>query len=45
MKKIGIIAAMNEEMQEIKKIMDNLTEKVIFDLFFYCCCNWFNNNW
>ena len=35
MKKIGIIAAMNEEMQEIKKIMDNLTEKVIFDLFFY----------
>ena len=35
MKKIGIIAAMNEEMQEIKKIMDNLTEKVIFDLVFY----------
>ena len=27
MKKIGIIAAMNEEMQEIKNIMSNIEEK------------------
>lgn len=32
MKKIGIIAAMNEEMQEIKNIMKNIEEKNIFNL-------------
>lgn len=35
MKKIGIIAAMNEEMQEIKNIMENVTEKNIFNLKFF----------
>ena len=35
MKKIGIIAAMNEEMQEIKNIMSNIEEKNIYNLRFY----------
>ncbi len=35
MKKIGIIAAMNEEMQEIKNIMSNVKENVIYDLKFF----------
>ena len=34
MKKIGIIAAMQEEMQEIQKIMDNVKETKIYDLNF-----------
>lgn len=35
MKKIGIIAAMNEEMQEIKNIMTGITQKNIYNLKFY----------
>ena len=35
MKKIGIIAAMQEEMQEIRKIMCNISEKNIYDLTFF----------
>lgn len=35
MKKIGIIAAMSEEMQEIKNIMSDISEREIFDLKFY----------
>ena len=34
MKKFGIIAAMQEEMQEIQKIMDNVKETKIYDLNF-----------
>lgn len=35
MKKIGIIAAMNEEMQEIKNIMTNIKENKIYNLNFF----------
>ena len=35
MKKIGIIAAMNEEMQEIKNIMTNIKENKIYNLSFF----------
>ncbi len=35
MKKIGIIAAMNEEMQQIKNIMKNIVEKNIYNLKFF----------
>lgn len=35
MKKIGIIAAMNEEMQEIKNIMNNIKENAIYGLNFF----------
>ncbi len=35
MKKIGIIAAMNEEMQEIKNIMNDIKEKNIYNLNFF----------
>ena len=35
MKKVGIIAAMEEEMQAIKVIMDNANENKIYDLIFY----------
>ena len=35
MKRIGIIAAMNEEMQEIKNIMTNIEEKHVFNLTFF----------
>lgn len=35
MKNIGIIAAMNEEMQEIKNIMTNISQKNIYNLNFY----------
>jgi len=31
MKKFGIIAAMQEEMQEIQKIMDNVKETKLLD--------------
>lgn len=34
MKKIGIIAAMQEEMIEIKKIMTDIQEKNIFELIY-----------
>lgn len=34
MKKIGIIAAMQEEMDAIKQIMENITEKKIYELIF-----------
>lgn len=34
MKKYGIIAAMQEEMQEIKKIMKNMEEQIIYGLIF-----------
>ena len=34
MKKIGIIAAMQEEMNAIKQIMENITEKKIYELIF-----------
>lgn len=34
MKKIGIIAAMQEEMKTIKEIMENITEKQIYELTF-----------
>ena len=34
MKRIGIIAAMQEEMEEIKKLMENVTEKNIYNLLF-----------
>lgn len=34
MKKIGIIAAMQEEMNAIKEIMENITEKQIYELTF-----------
>lgn len=35
MNTIGIIAAMQEEMNEIKKIMNNIQEKTIYELKFY----------
>lgn len=35
MKKIAIIAAMNEEMQQIKNVMTNITENVIYNLHFF----------
>jgi adenosylhomocysteine nucleosidase len=35
MKRIGIIAAMNEEMQEIKKIMTDIEPKHVFNLTFF----------
>ena len=35
MKNIGIIAAMNEEMQEIKNIMTDISCKEIYNLKFY----------
>lgn len=35
MNTIGIIAAMQEEMKEIKKIMNNVQEKTIYELKFY----------
>lgn len=35
MKKIGIIAAMEEEMQQIKEIMEGISEKKIYNLTFY----------
>ena len=35
MNTIGIIAAMQEEMNEIKKIMNNVQEKTIYELKFY----------
>ena len=35
MKMIGIIAAMNEEMQQIKNVMTNITEKKIYNLTFF----------
>ncbi len=35
MKKIGIIAAMNEEMQEIKNIMTDIRKKDIYNLHFF----------
>lgn len=35
MKSIGIIAAMNEEMQEIKNIMTDISQKNIYNLKFY----------
>ena len=35
MKKIGIIAAMQEEMNEIKNIMTDVTEKNIYELHFF----------
>ena len=35
MKKYGIIAAMQEEMQEIKKIMTETEEQKIYELTFY----------
>ena len=35
MSKIGIIAAMNEEMQQIKKVMSNITENIVYNLHFY----------
>ena len=35
MKKIGIIAAMKEEMEQIKNIMSNISEKKIYNLLFY----------
>lgn len=35
MNKIGIIAAMQEEMQEIKSIMENLKEIKIYELYFF----------
>lgn len=35
MKRIGIIAAMNEEMQEIKNIMTGITQKNVYNLKFY----------
>lgn len=34
MKKIGIIAAMNEEINEVKNIMTNISEKQIYELIF-----------
>ena len=35
MNKIGIIAAMNEEMQQIKNVMSNITENVVYNLHFF----------
>ena len=35
MKRIGIIAAMKEEMEQIKNIMSNISEKKIYNLLFY----------
>ena len=35
MKRIGIIAAMNEEMQQIKNVMDNIVENNIHNLKFF----------
>ena len=35
MKKYGIIAAMQEEMQEIKKIMTEIEEKKVYELTFF----------
>lgn len=35
MSKIGIIAAMNEEMQQIKNVMSNITENVVYNLHFF----------
>lgn len=35
MKKVGIIAAMQEEMQEIKNVMTNITENNIYELQFF----------
>ena len=34
-KKYGIIAAMQEEMEEIKNIMGNIEEKKIYELTFF----------
>lgn len=35
MSKIGIIAAMNEEMQQIKNVMSDTTENIVYNLHFY----------